>query len=40
MEPNVFTGYLMKGTIGIINNFGYEKCPSNSVDQNKSTYGV
>ncbi len=40
MEPNVFLKYLTKGTIGVMNSFGYEKCPSNNVDQNKSTHGV
>jgi hypothetical protein len=33
MEPNVFLGYLMKGIADVLNNFGHEQYPSNSVDQ-------
>ncbi len=40
MEPNVFMGYPMRGTIGVLSNFGYEQYLSNNVDQNKSTHGV
>jgi hypothetical protein len=40
MEPNVFLGYFTRGITGVLSRFGHEQYPSNSIDQNKLTYGV
>ncbi len=36
MEPNVFLGYLERSVAGVLNSFGHEQYPSNSLDQNNS----
>jgi hypothetical protein len=40
MEPNVFIGYLKKGTASVLNNFGHEQYPSDSLHQNNTAHGV
>jgi hypothetical protein len=30
MEPNVFLGYLVRGTVSVLNNFGHEQYPYKS----------
>jgi hypothetical protein len=40
MEPNVFLEYLERGIAGVLNSFGHEQYPFNSLDQNNSAHGV
>jgi len=32
MEPNVFLGYLAKGIANVLNSFGHQQYPSNSIN--------
>jgi hypothetical protein len=32
MKPNVFLGYPTKGIVGVLNSFGHEHYPSNSIN--------
>ncbi len=40
MEPNVFLGYVKRGIVGVLNSFGHEHYPSDSLDQNNLANGV
>jgi hypothetical protein len=40
MEPNVFLEYLKRGITSVLNSFGHEQYPIDSLDQNNSTRGV
>jgi hypothetical protein len=40
MKPNVFLGYPKKGIACLVDSFGHEQYPSNSLDQNNSTHDV
>jgi hypothetical protein len=40
MEPNVFLGYLKRGIACLMNPFGHEQYPSNSLDRNNWCYNV
>jgi hypothetical protein len=40
MEPNVFLGYLERGNACLLNLFGHEQYPFNSLDQNNLAHGV
>ncbi len=33
-------GYIERGIVGVLNNFGHEHYPSSSLDQNNSAHGV
>jgi hypothetical protein len=40
MEPNVFLRYFERGITSVLNNFGHEQYPFDSLDQNNSAHGV
>jgi hypothetical protein len=40
MKPNVFMGCLKRGIVGVLNSFGHEQYPIDSLDQNNSAHGV
>ncbi len=40
MEPNVFLEYHKRGIASVLNSFGHEQYPIDSLDQNNSTPGV
>jgi hypothetical protein len=40
MEPNVFMGYLERGIVGVLSNFGHEQYPCDNLNQNNSAHGV
>jgi len=40
MKPNAFMGSLKRGIVGVLNSFGHEQYPIDSLDQNNSAHGV
>jgi hypothetical protein len=40
MEPNVFFGYFERGIACVLNSFGHEQYPFDSLDQNTEAHGV